>query len=201
MTNIRNFVVFSAVSLISCASIAGNSDILSRQSTGMWSQHQGTYLGILLGFNLNKFNFYNLNTQFHTVTQELFLGHLFTPNWGIMLFSSFCFIVLAFVVNVVLVDNVMMPVFYVAHYLMVAITALYLGAFASFIASLFPTSIRFTGIAFSYNISLAIFGGFAPMVVTAMIKGGILLAPGVLLTFSGLLAFVTLLFSRELAKY
>jgi len=83
MTNIRNFVVFSAVSLISCASIAGNSDILSRQSTGMWSQHQGTYLGILLGFNLNKFNFYNLNTQFHTVTQELFLGHLFTPNWGL----------------------------------------------------------------------------------------------------------------------
>ena len=80
-------------------------------------------------------------------------------------------------------------------------TAAYLAAFAGFMASLFPTVLRYSGIAFSYNLSLAIFGGFSPLVVTAMIKNGILLAPGILLTLRGTMSFIALLFAKRYAKY
>ena len=38
------------------------------------------------------------------------------------------------------------------------------------LAELFPTSVRFTGIALSYNLSAAIFGGTAPIVSTFLIR-------------------------------
>lgn len=121
--------------------------------------------------------------------------------WTILFICSIGFIVLSYVMNIILVQHLMGIQFYLAHFLMVFFTAAYLAAFAGYMASLFPTAVRYSGIAFSYNVSLAIFGGFAPLVVTAMIKNGILLAPGILLTLSGVMAFVALLFARRYSKY
>lgn len=147
-------------------------------------------------------------------TQNLYailLALVFTPligklterisAWTILLISSISFIVLSYVINIVLVSNPMDTQFYLAHFCMVFFTTVYLAAFAGFMASLFPTMVRYSGIAFSYNLSLAIFGGFAPLVVTAMIKNGILLAPGILLTLSGVMAFIALLFAKRYAKF
>ena len=46
---------------------------------------------------------------------------------------------------------------------------IYFGPLATVLSSLFPTSIRSTGLGFSYNIGVMVFGGFTPWLVTAMI--------------------------------
>jgi MHS family proline/betaine transporter-like MFS transporter len=47
--------------------------------------------------------------------------------------------------------------------------AIYFGPLAAVLSSLFPTSVRSTGLGFSYNIGVMAFGGFTPWLVTAMI--------------------------------
>ncbi len=68
----------------------------------------------------------------------------------------------------------------------------------SLLAELFPTQIRNTGSALSYNISLAIFGGTAPLVaisLTHALHSG--LAPGIYLIVGALVSGVCLFLRRE----
>jgi MHS family proline/betaine transporter-like MFS transporter len=51
-----------------------------------------------------------------------------------------------------------------------AIIALYMGPIPTVLVELFPTSVRFTGVALSYNVSAAIFGGSAPVVGMMLAK-------------------------------
>ena len=50
------------------------------------------------------------------------------------------------------------------------ILGIYLGPIPAVLAELFPTKVRYTGLAISYNICAALFGGTAPMVATWLIK-------------------------------
>lgn len=50
------------------------------------------------------------------------------------------------------------------------IVGIYMGPVPTLLVELFPTRIRFTGVAISYNLSAAIFGGTAPMVATWLYK-------------------------------
>jgi MHS family proline/betaine transporter-like MFS transporter len=54
--------------------------------------------------------------------------------------------------------------------LFAAIIGVYMGPVPTILVELFPTRVRFTGIAISYNMSAAIFGGTAPMVGAALYK-------------------------------
>jgi MFS transporter, MHS family, proline/betaine transporter len=45
----------------------------------------------------------------------------------------------------------------------------YLAALSAFLADLFPVSNRSTGISLGYNLSVMIFGGFAPFIITWLI--------------------------------
>lgn len=51
-----------------------------------------------------------------------------------------------------------------------AIVGLYCGAIPTLLVELFPTSVRFTGMAIAYNLAAAIFGGTAPLVCEWLIK-------------------------------
>lgn len=46
---------------------------------------------------------------------------------------------------------------------------IYNGAYAQMMAEIFPTNIRYTGIAFSYNVGVGILGGFTPFILTFLI--------------------------------
>ncbi len=50
------------------------------------------------------------------------------------------------------------------------ILAFYMGPVPTTLVEIFPTKVRFTGIALSYNISAAIFGGSAPMIGMLLLK-------------------------------
>jgi MFS family permease len=65
------------------------------------------------------------------------------------------------------------------------------GSFACLLTDLFPTRIRFTGVALVFNISFTIFSGTAPLMATTMIREtGTVTAPALLMIGCGLLALV-----------
>lgn len=58
----------------------------------------------------------------------------------------------------------------ISQVLFAAIIGFYMGPIPTIFVELFPTRVRFTGVAISYNISVAIFGGTTPMVGAALYK-------------------------------
>ena len=72
------------------------------------------------------------------------------------------------------------------------------GSFAVLLTDLFPTRVRFTGVALVFNISFTIFSGTAPLVATTMIREtGTPTAPAFLMIACGLLAFVGSLWTER----
>jgi MFS transporter, MHS family, proline/betaine transporter len=51
-----------------------------------------------------------------------------------------------------------------------SIIAFYMGPVPTLLVEIFPTRVRFTGVALSYNLSAAIFGGSAPMIGMMLVK-------------------------------
>ena len=65
------------------------------------------------------------------------------------------------------------------------------GSFAVLLTDLFPTRIRFTGVALVFNVSFTIFSGTAPLVATSLIRDtGSPTSPAYLMMFSAALALV-----------
>jgi MFS transporter, MHS family, proline/betaine transporter len=65
------------------------------------------------------------------------------------------------------------------------------GSFAVLLTDLFPTRIRFTGVALVFNVSFTIFSGTAPLVATSLIRDTASpTSPAYLMMFSALLALI-----------
>jgi len=64
--------------------------------------------------------------------------------------------------------------------------------------ALFATRTRYSGVAVSYNISVAAFGGTTPLIAEALVAGtGYRQVPAVLLMVAGLVGLVAVYFTRE----
>jgi MHS family proline/betaine transporter-like MFS transporter len=82
-----------------------------------------------------------------------------------------------------------------------AIVGIYMGPVPTLLVELFPTRVRFTGVALSYNLSAAIFGGTAPMVGAALYKyTGDQLALAYYLTGLAVFCLIIILFYKETYK-
>jgi MHS family proline/betaine transporter-like MFS transporter len=80
------------------------------------------------------------------------------------------------------------------------IKAGYSGVLPSLLAEQFPVSSRAVGIAFSYSVSVTIFGGFAPLVATWLIAAtGDPLSPSFYLMASAMLSVIALLATQRRA--
>lgn len=65
------------------------------------------------------------------------------------------------------------------------------GSFAVLLTDLFPTRIRFTGVALVFNISFTIFSGTAPLVATTLIRDtGLMASPALLMMLCAVLALL-----------
>ncbi len=81
------------------------------------------------------------------------------------------------------------------------IVGVYMGPVPTLLVELFPTRVRFTGVAISYNLSAAIFGGTAPMVGAALHKfTGQQISLAYYLTGLALFCLCTLYFYKETYK-
>lgn len=58
----------------------------------------------------------------------------------------------------------------VSQIIFAALVGFYMGPVPTLLVEIFPTKVRFTGIALSYNLSAAVFGGSAPMVGMALVE-------------------------------
>jgi hypothetical protein len=78
------------------------------------------------------------------------------------------------------------------------VAGLFNGTFAYLIADLFPTRIRFTGVALVLNIGMTVFSGAAPLVATSLIRAtGELYAPGWFLASAAALGLVASLLVKR----
>jgi MHS family proline/betaine transporter-like MFS transporter len=76
--------------------------------------------------------------------------------------------------------------------------AMYNGPGPAALSELFPTNVRFTGLSIGYNISAAVFGGFAPFASAYLIDlTGQKVAPAYFLTICALLTLATLVSLKE----
>ncbi len=88
-----------------------------------------------------------------------------------------------------------------AQFILALCLSVFGGGSYTFFVELFPTSVRFTGAAISYNISYAVFGGTAPFVGTYLVKmSGNPMAPGFYLAVVAGLVFLAALTVPETAK-
>jgi len=76
------------------------------------------------------------------------------------------------------------------------------GVIPSFLAELFPTRIRYSGVAVSYNLGFALFGGLTPLIAMALIyETQLVIAPCFYLIFTALLALFAILCVKPSAKH
>lgn len=72
------------------------------------------------------------------------------------------------------------------------------GTLSSYLTETFPTSVRFTGFAFSFNLANAIFGGTAPFIATWLIYAtGSSIAPARYMVAVAAVALVAMILSHE----
>ncbi|WP_431712052.1 MFS transporter [Glutamicibacter uratoxydans] len=75
------------------------------------------------------------------------------------------------------------------------------GTLPSYLAEMFPTRVRYSGFAVSFNLSNALFGGTAPFVATLLIAtSGNLLAPGWYLMGAAVISLIAVACSVETSK-
>jgi hypothetical protein len=75
------------------------------------------------------------------------------------------------------------------------------GIWPSIVANLFPTRVRFSGIALSYNISITILSGFAPLAASATIEWtGAQAAPAIYIAACTLLTFGSTFFMARVDR-
>lgn len=80
---------------------------------------------------------------------------------------------------------------WLAQALLVCAMAIFTGALPATLVALFPTEYRCTGLSIGHNISMAVFGGTAPMMATALLQGtGDIASPAALLIVSAALTAV-----------
>ena len=75
------------------------------------------------------------------------------------------------------------------------------GAYV-FVISLFDPQERFTGVAFSYNLGVALFGGTAPMIATGLVKAtGFMHSPAYyIILLSSVFLFMTFIMKKAIDK-
>ncbi|MFC3625347.1 MFS transporter [Vogesella amnigena] len=75
------------------------------------------------------------------------------------------------------------------------------GTLPCFLSEIFPTNVRYSGFAFSFNSANALFGGTAPLVATWLIQqSGNKMAPAWYLMGAAVVALVAILASRETSR-
>jgi MHS family proline/betaine transporter-like MFS transporter len=122
-------------------------------------------------------------------------GHLSDSIGRIRIMGAVCvlFAVSAYPAFVLLVGHASLTSIILIVCWLSLLKAAYSGILPAFMAELFPVQTRGTGIALSYNISVPIFGGFAPFIVTSLIaETGSNLAPSFYLIVTSLLSLAVL---------
>lgn len=143
-----------------------------------------------------------------TVALTTYIGFIFgvgllSDKFGrkrVLMTASILFVVLT-VPAFMLMDTGNFLVIILVQVLLGGMLSLNDGTLPSYLAEMFPTRVRYSGFAVSFNLSNAIFGGTAPFVATVLIAStNSDLAPGWYLMAAAVVSLVAVAFSAETSK-
>ncbi|RAX49312.1 MFS transporter [Arthrobacter sp. AQ5-05] len=133
----------------------------------------------------------------------IFLTGMLSDHFGrkkVLLSASISFVVLT-VPAFMLLDTGNFLVIVLVQILLGGMLTLNDGTLPSYLAEMFPTRVRYTGFAVSFNLSNALFGGTAPFVATVLIAtSGSVLAPAWYLMAAAVISLVAVALSAETSK-
>ncbi|MNF78630.1 Proline/betaine transporter [compost metagenome] len=160
-----------------------------------------TYLSTEMGMSEND-SFIASTVSLATYIGLIFLMGKLSDYFGrktMLLMASVLFLLLTFPLFGML-DHQPLVVILMIQIVFGAMLAMNDGTLPSFLAEIFPTRVRFSGFAFSFNIANALFGGTAPFIATWLIQlTGNKMAPAWYLLAAALVALVAMLAARETA--
>lgn len=161
-----------------------------------------TYLSEELGFGKTQ-SFLATTVSLATYIGFIFLTGLGSDRWGrktMLLTASTLFICLS-VPAFLLLDGAGFLTILLIQVVLGAMLTLNDGTLPSFLAEMFPTRVRYSGFAISFNLANAIFGGTAPFVATLLIsQTGSKIAPAWYLVAAAAVSLVAVLASRETCR-
>jgi MFS transporter, MHS family, proline/betaine transporter len=133
----------------------------------------------------------------------ILLTGLLSDRYGrkkVLIAASVCFILFT-VPAFMLLNTHSFLVILLVQILLGAMLTLNDGTLPSFLAEMFPTQVRFSGFAVSFNLSNALFGGTAPFVATLLIKwSGSDLAPAWYLAAAAVITLIAVSLARETSR-
>lgn len=142
-----------------------------------------------------------------TLALAVYIGFIFltgaaSDRWGrkrVLITASICFILLTVPAFMLLDTGLFWPILLV-QILLGGILSLNDGTLPSFLSEQFPTTVRYSGFAVSFNLANALFGGTALAVSTWLISAtGSPLAPGFYLAAAALVSLVAVSLAKETA--
>jgi MFS transporter, MHS family, proline/betaine transporter len=203
--------------------LAKEDDVVKAPVRSMFRDHWRTLLIAVGAVLLNAVGFYMLLSYMPTyMTQELgfdstqaftattfaltaYIGFIFLTGHASdrfgrkkMLISASVLFIVFTIPAFMLLDTGSFAVVVLVQVALGAMLTLNDGTLPSFLAEMFPTSIRYSGFAVSFNLSNALFGGTAPFMATLLI--GVLntsLAPGWYLMAAAAIALSAVLCAKE----
>lgn len=149
---------------------------------------------------LNAVGFYTVLTYLPTyLSDTVGMGHI-SDKFGrkkVLIGACVAFIVLTVPAFLILNTSQFWPVLLVELAMCATLTAND-GTLSSYLTETFPTSVRFTGFAFSFNLANAIFGGTASFIATGLIAlTGSSIAPAWYMVGVAAIALVAMILSHE----
>ena len=160
-----------------------------------------TYLSTEMGMS-DRDSFIASTVSLATYIGLIFLMGKLSDRYGrktMLVAASVLFLVLTFPLFGML-GNPSLVVILMIQIAFGAILAMNDGTLPCFLAEIFPTRVRFSGFAFSFNLANALFGGTAPFIATWLIHAtGNKMAPAWYLLAAAAVALVAMLASRETA--
>ncbi|MCU1727530.1 MFS transporter [Pseudomonas sp. 7P_10.2_Bac1] len=160
-----------------------------------------TYLSTEMGMSESD-SFIASTVSLATYIGLIFLMGKLSDRWGrktMLVAASVLFLVLTFPLFGML-GNTSLVVILLIQIAFGAILAMNDGTLPCFLAEIFPTRVRFSGFAFSFNMANAVFGGTAPFIATWLIQlTGNKMAPAWYLLAAAAVALMAMLASRETA--
>lgn len=116
----------------------------------------------------------------------------------IMLVAAVVSLVLSLPLFAILVNNPSVLVLTLVQVVLGVQMAFYFGPLPALLTFMYPTAIRTTGLSISYNLGVTLFGGFAPIVLTALISSsGSLLSPSYYFMTVAVVSIIGLLVIRR----
>lgn len=160
-----------------------------------------TYLSETVGIGQTE-SFLATTLALATYIGFIFLTGAASDRWGrkrVLIAASVCFLICT-VPAFMLLDTGVFIVILLVQILLGGILTLNDGTLPSFLSEQFPTNVRYSGFAVSFNLANALFGGTAPFVSTLLIeRTGNHLAPGFYLAAAALVSLIAVACARETA--